>query len=251
MQTTTTTTTTCLPTPEMTLSAIALRSDAHATVLHRYKLDFCCRGSRTLGDACRSAGVDVDRVLAALTAEANARQDARSAAVDWHGRPLGELIDFIVSTHHDYTRSAFARLAPLAAKVAGKHGAVHAELARVAATFEELAEDLTSHMLKEERMLFPYIRALAGPGGAPAAPFGTVRNPVHMMMREHDRAADLLVTLAGATADFSPPEDACPSFRALYAGLAELRLDLLKHISLENNVLFPQAVALETATARR
>ena len=104
-------------------------------------------------------------------------------------------------------------------------------------------------MMKEERVLFPYIRALGAPGGAPPAPFGTVRNPVHMMMREHDRAAELLATLADATANFSPPEDACASFRALYAGLAELRLDLLKHVSLENNVLFPKAVALEDATA--
>ena len=98
-------------------------------------------------------------------------------------------------------------------------------------------------------MLFPYIRALAAPGGAPPAPFGTVRNPVQMMMREHDRAAELLATLADTTADFTPPEDACASFRALYAGLAELRLDLLKHVSLENNVLFPKAVALEDAAA--
>ena len=192
----TTSTTTFPPTPEMTLSAIALRSDAHATVLDRYKLDFCCRGSRSLQEACRGAGLDVDRVLAELTAEATARQEARSAAVDWQDRTPDELIDFIVSTHHDYTRAAFARLAPLVAKVAGKHGDRHPELARVAATFEELAADLGPHMMKEERVLFPYIRALGAPGGAPPAPFGTVRNPVQMMMREHDRAAELLVALA-------------------------------------------------------
>lgn len=245
----TTSTTTFPPTPETTLSAIALRSDAHATVLDRYKLDFCCRGSRSLEEACRTAGLDVERVLAELTAAATARQEALSSGVDWRRTP-GELIDFIVDTHHAYTRAAFARLVPLAAKVAGKHGDRHPELARVATTLEELAEDLGPHMMKEERVLFPYIRALGEPGALPTAPFGTVRNPVQVMMREHDRAAELLVALAGATADFSPPEDACASFRALYAGLAELRLDLLKHISLENNVLFPQAVALEAARAR-
>ena len=235
------------PTPETTLSAIALRSDAHATVLDRYKLDFCCRGSRSLQEACRGAGLDVDRVLAELTAQATAREEARGAGVDWQARTPDELIDFIVSTHHEYTRAAFARLAPLVAKVAGKHGARHPELRGVAEAVELLAEDLVPHMMKEERVLFPYIRALGAPGGAPRAPFGTVRNPVQMMMREHDRAAELLAALAGATADFSPPEDACTSFRALYAGLAELRLDLLKHVSLENNVLFPKAVALEDA----
>ncbi len=244
----TTNATTSLPTPETTLSAIALRSDAHATVLDRYKLDFCCRGSRSLDEACRSAGLDVERVLAELTAEATARQEALSPGVDWRRAP-GELIDFIVGTHHAYTRAAFERLLPLVAKVAGKHGDRHPELARVATTLKELADDLEPHMMKEERVLFPYIRALGEPARVPTPPFGTVSNPVQMMMREHDRAAEFLVTLAGATANFSPPEDACASFRALYVGLAELRLDLLKHISLENNVLFPKAIALEAARA--
>ena len=239
------------PTPETTLSAIALRSDAHATVLDRYKLDFCCRGSRSLQEACRGAGLDVDRVLAELTAQATAREEVRGTGADWQARTPDELIDFIVSTHHEYTRAAFARLAPLAAKVAGKHRGRHPELPDIAETVDLLAEDLLPHMMKEESVLFPYIRALGTPGGAPRAPFGTVRNPVLMMMREHERAAELLAAVAGATADFSPPEDACPSFRALYAGLAELRLDLLKHVSLENNVLFPKAVALEDAARAR
>ncbi len=239
------------PTPETTLSAIALRSDAHATVLDRYKLDFCCRGNRSLQEACRGAGLDVERVLGELTAEATARQEARSAGVEWQDRTPDELIDFIVSTHHDYTRAAFARLTPLVAKVAGKHGDRHPELAGIAATFEQLVAELVPHMMKEERVLFPYILDLSAPGGPPPPPFfGTVRNPVRMMMLEHDRAAESLAVLASATADFSPPENACASFRALYAGLAELRLDLLKHVSLENNVLFPKAIALEETRAR-
>jgi regulator of cell morphogenesis and NO signaling len=141
--------------------------------------------------------------------------------------------------------SAIARLGPLVVKVAGKHGDRHPELARVTAAFDELARDMEPHMMKEERVLFPYIRALASPSGAPPAPFGTIRNPVRMMMSEHDRAAELLAEIAAATADLTPPPDACNSFRVLYAGLAELRLDLMKHVSLENNVLFPQAIALE------
>ena len=133
------------PMPRRTLSAIALRSDAHATVLDRYKLDFCCRGSRASSEACRGAGLDVDHVLAELTAEATTREEARSAGVDWQDRTPDELIDFIISTHHDYTRAAFARLAPLVDKVAGKHGDRHPELARVAVTFAELAVDSAPH----------------------------------------------------------------------------------------------------------
>jgi regulator of cell morphogenesis and NO signaling len=237
-------------TPETTLSAIALRSDAHATVLDRYKLDFCCRGGRSLGDACHAAGLDVEALLAELAAETAVRKEARAADVDWHARPLGELIDFIVRTHHEYTRTALERLAPLVAKVAGKHGDRHPELARVVHAFDELADDMVPHMMKEERVLFPYIRALATPAGAPPPAFGTVRNPVRMMIREHDRAGELLAAIASATNELAPPADACNSFRALYAGLAELRLDLLKHVALENNVLFPRAVALEDARRR-
>jgi regulator of cell morphogenesis and NO signaling len=234
-------------TPETTLSAIALRSDAHAAVLDRHKLDFCCRGRRSIEEACGAAGLDVDHVLAELEAEAAARREARGADADdeWLSRTPGELIDHIVNSHHAYTRAAIARLTPLAAKVADRHGDRHPELARVAAAFDELAGDMEPHMVKEERVLFPYIRALATPAGAPPAPFGTVRNPVRMMMREHDRAAELLAEIAAATGDLAPPADACASFRALYAGLAELRLDLMKHVSLENNVLFPTAMVLE------
>jgi regulator of cell morphogenesis and NO signaling len=232
-------------TPDTLLSTIALRSDAHATVLDRHKLDFCCGGRRSLQEACRAAGVDVDRVLAELTAETAARREVHAADVEWRGRPPGELIAHIVDTHHAYTRAAIARLLPLVAKVARKHSDRHPELFRVEAAFDELAQDMEPHMMKEERVLFPYIRALASPGGAPPAPFGTVRNPVRMMMREHDRAAELLAEIAAATADLTPPADACNSFRVLYTGLAELRLDLLKHVSLENNVLFPEAIAIE------
>jgi regulator of cell morphogenesis and NO signaling len=239
-----TSTTTFSLTPETPLSAIALRSDAHATVLDRHKLDFCCRGGRSLEEACRASGLDVDRVLGELAAETAARE-ARGADADGRGRTPGELADHIISTHHAYTRAALARLTPLVEKVVRKHGARHPELTRVALAFGELAADMEPHMMKEERVLFPYIRALASPGGAPPAPFGTVRHPVRTMMREHDRAAELLAEIAATTADFSPPADACNSFRALYAGLAELRLDLMKHVALENNVLFPKALALE------
>jgi regulator of cell morphogenesis and NO signaling len=232
-------------TADLTLATIALRADPYAAVLDRLRLDFCCRGGRTLAQACADAGLAVEPVLAELWAGAAARDDAAKLDPDWTVRPLAEVIDFIVDTHHAYTRAAIARIAPLLAKVAGKHGGRHPELARVSSTFGELAADMGPHMLREERVLFPYIRALAGPAGAPPPPFVTVRNPVQMMMLEHDTAGAQLADLLEATSDFTPPADACPSYKALYAALAELRLDLIKHVSIENNVLFPRAVALE------
>lgn len=233
-------------TAESALATIALRSDAHATILARHRLDFCCAGRRTLSQACAASGLDVGAVLAELDAEAQART-AAATSFDWHERPLPEIADFIVRTHHTFTRAAISRITPILAKVAAKHGERHAELAKVARAFHELAADMEPHMLREEQVLFPYIRSLALPaaGRPPAPPFGTVRNPVRMMMAEHDRAGALLAEIQDATADFALPADACTSYRALYAALAELRLDLLRHVSLENNVLFPRAIDIE------
>ena len=232
--------------PETALAEIALRSDAHATVLARHRLDFCCGGRKTLSQACAAAGLDVRAVLTELEAEMSARA-AATTGPDWQARPLDELADFIVETHHAFTRTAIARITPLLTKVLAKHGDRHPELLRVATVFAALAAEMEPHMLREERVLFPYIRSLARnmAGHPPLPPFGTVRNPVRMMMAEHDRAADQLADIQEATNDFSAPSDACTSFRALYGALAELRMDLMKHVSLENNVLFPRAVAVE------
>ena len=232
-------------TPETTLATIALRSDAHAAILARHRLDFCCAGRRTLSQACAASGLDVGAVLSEM--DANARRRAAAAVPDWNGRPLTEVMDFIVATHHTFARGAFARIAPLMAKIVAKHGERYAELPRIARLVRELEAELTPHMLREERVLFPYIRSLAlETAGRPVVPpFGTVQNPVRIMAAEHDRDAGLVAELAAATDDFTAPANACTSHRALYAALAELRLDLLRHVSLENNVLFPRAIALE------
>jgi regulator of cell morphogenesis and NO signaling len=227
------------------LAAIALRGDAHAAVLDRHGLDFCCGGRRTLAEACGAAGVDLAQVLTELSTAA-ARSVSFAPPSDWNARPLPEVIDHIVDGHHAYTRAAIARLGPLIEKVTARHGAGHPELARVATAFFDLAAELGPHMAREEIVLFPYIRALASPGARPAPPpFQTVRNPVRMMMMQHDRAAELLAEIRTASRDFATPDDACGSYAALSAGLRELRLDLLAHVSLENNVLFPRAIALE------
>jgi regulator of cell morphogenesis and NO signaling len=228
---------------DSTVAEIARRSDAHAAILDRHHLDFCCGGRRTLGEACKAAGLDVDGVLTELNA---AVPRSGQPPIDWSERPLPELIDHIVDGHHAYTRAAIVRLAPLMEKVVTHHGERHPELARVEAAFVDLVADMGPHMAREEKVLFPYIRALANVGdrlGPP--PFGTVRNPVRMMMMEHDRAAELLTEIQLASHELETPADACGSFAALYAGLRELRLDLLTHVSLENNVLFPRAIALE------
>jgi regulator of cell morphogenesis and NO signaling len=154
-----------------------------------------------------------------------------------------------IKQHHAYTREALDRLGPLAAKVAGVHAPKRPWLTTLRNLVGDLDEELRPHLMKEERVLFPYIERLeaaAREGRRPATPpFGTVGNPVRTMLLEHDRCAELLRAIRMTTSDYALPSDACVSFAALYAALKELEHDLHEHIHVENNVLFLRAVALE------
>ena len=155
----------------------------------------------------------------------------------------------IVSMYHVYTREELQTIAPLANKVLSVHGERRPELAEVVALVSDLTNDMLPHMLKEEQVLFPYVQQLeaAVTAGQPAPTpfFGTVKNPVRMMMLEHDRVGELLARLRVVTSDYIPPESACFSYRELYRRLAELETQTHEHVHVENNIYFPRAVALE------
>jgi regulator of cell morphogenesis and NO signaling len=165
------------------------------------------------------------------------------------------LARYIVEKLHGFVRQEIGRLLPLIAKVIGVHGNKQPELQQIGVSFQSLAEELTLHLMKEERMLFPYIEdleAAANCGGQPAVPmFGTVQNPVRMMMMEHDSAGELLREMRQATNGYALPEDACMSFRVLYSALQAFEADLHQHIHLENNILFPRAIALDSRQVAR
>jgi regulator of cell morphogenesis and NO signaling len=147
-----------------------------------------------------------------------------------------------------------ARLQPLFDKVVSVHGANHPELLQASALFERLCADLTPHMFKEEQILFPYIvnlaKAATNKMPAPFAPFGTVNNPVRMMMMEHDVAGEIMRDLRKATNDYTVPPDVCISYKTLYDALAAFEQDLHEHIHLENNILFPRAIETEELACR-
>ncbi len=230
---------------EKTVRDLALENPAATRTFERLGIDYCCGGNRTLDEACRAAGVPVDRVLGLLDAEI----PVPGAARDWQAEPLAELVAHISDTHHVYTRDALARIAQLLDKVCSVHGVNHPELRRIQSTFAELAQELAMHLMKEEMMLFPYIvrmeeAALAHEPVLPP-PFGTVRNPVAMMMREHDGAGDALRQIRAASGNYTAPPDGCISYRTLYGALAAFEADLHQHIHLENNILFPRALDLE------
>jgi regulator of cell morphogenesis and NO signaling len=230
---------------EKTVRELALEIPAATRVFERLHIDYCCGGNRTLDEACRTAGVPVERVIAALEGE-----KAASAAVrEWTREPLGELVAHIQGTHHVYTREALARIPRLIEKVVAAHGANHPELRRIETVFAGLAQELALHMMKEEMVLFPHIvraeeASLAGEPPLPP-PFGTVRNPVRMMEHEHDSAGAALRELRELSNDYTAPADGCLTYQTLYGAMAEFEADLHQHIHLENNVLFPRAVELE------
>ena len=239
-------------TPETHVAELATRHPRTIRVFQRHGVDFCCGGKRPLAEACSEHGLDFGALREELEGAVSVPEpDDR----DWSEAPLSELVDHIVARFHAGLREDLPRLAAMADKVRAVHGDKHPEtLPALADTFHALRSELESHMMKEEQILFPYVKELEavrtgrGVGGAGAC-FGTVRGPISVMEAEHDQAAAALEELRRLTGGFEPPEDACTTFRGLYDGLAELEADTHRHIHLENNVLFPRAEELERETA--
>lgn len=224
-----------------TVGEIVATNFRAAGVFERFGIDFCCGGRRSIADACRQAGVDPGVVVAELKALSH-----ETAEDDVTGWSIGEIIDHIVSHHHGYVRSALPAISQHLATLVRVHGERHPELARVAAHFEQMKQDLEQHLLKEERVLFPYVRQLSQRHEAmPPSPFGTVENPIRMMELEHREAADELRLIRELTDGYTPPADGCATYTACLAELERFEHDLHRHVHLENNVLFPRAVALE------
>jgi regulator of cell morphogenesis and NO signaling len=229
-----------------TIREIALESPLTTRVFEEFKIDYCCGGRVDFAVACENAGVDPASVQRKLESVMSSAQPADGSI---ESASLTKLADHIVNTHHVFTRDELSRLAPLMEKVARKHGDNHPELFEIEEKFKSLNDELLPHLAKEEMVLFPYIKELdraTASGQSPLAPhFGTVQNPVRMMMFEHDAAGELLRRMRELSSDYKTPEGACPSYGALYAGLEDLEKDLHRHIHLENNILFVRAIDME------
>ena len=234
---------------DKTVRELTVENPASARVFEKLGIDYCCGGNRSLREACRSANLNLGQVLDSLEkAEATPVTQKNR---DWQHEPLASLIKHIQNTHHTYTREEIARLGPLFEKVCSAHGTNHAELFEAREIFRGLGQELNAHLMKEEMILFPYIRTMeaahAGNERMARPPFGSVRNPVSMMEHEHDSAGNALRAMNKATNGYSAPADACFSYQTLYKALAAFEADLHQHIHLENNILFPRAIAIETA----
>ena len=233
---------------EKTVRELAVENPASTRVFEKLGIDYCCGGNRSLREACESANLQLDEVLDSLE-KAEIATAATHNNQDWQSKSLASLIEHIQNTHHKYTREEIVRLGALLEKVCSVHGKNHSELFRVREVFQGLAEELTSHMMKEEMILFPYVLRMeadaAGNGPIVRPPFGSVQNPISMMEHEHDSAGNAVRAMNEATSGYSTPADACVSYQTLYKALAAFEVDLHQHIHLENNILFPRAVTLE------
>jgi regulator of cell morphogenesis and NO signaling len=233
-------------TTSMTLADLAATSLSAVRVLENHGLDYCCGGKQALDQACAAKGMNPEAIMREID---EARQSTE-AGRDWQTAPLGELVQHIVSTHHEYLKLDLPVLNQRLDKVVSVHGSRDPKvLPRMAEVFAALRAELETHMHKEEAILFPFIeqygRAEVQNRPVPPVPFGSIANPIAMMEREHDSAGDALGELRKLTGNYELPSYACSTVRALYEGLQVLESDLHVHIHLENNILFPRAIALE------
>ena len=238
---------------ETTVREVAVKVPQSTRLFETLKIDYCCGGGQPLGEACASAGVDVDELMEMLgSMTPSSSQDA--PALDFQNASLLDLIDHILKKHHVFTKSEMDRLQSLTDKVLNAHGGNHPELVHLGELLTRLCDDLKPHMFKEEQVLFPYMMALVQAADqnrpVPFAPFGTVNNPIRMMMREHDTAGEILREMRLLTSDYKVPADACISYQTLYQALENFEKDLHQHIHLENNILFPKAIDLENGLNR-
>lgn len=230
-------------TTQTTVGEFVARAPGLSRLFEQQGIDFCCGGKRPLADVCREKGLDATALLQILTAYMPATTDNASLV----SASLTEICNHIEATHHAYVQREISRLTLMAAKVVNAHGQNHPEVLQVSQVFATLAAELQDHMAKEERILFPAIRAMEAGDAQAAAHCGTVANPIRVMESEHQNAGDALEKLRQLTHDYTPPADACNTFRAFLDGLREFEQDLHQHVHKENNMLFPRAIALETS----
>lgn len=223
-----------------------------ASVFKKYGIDFCCNGNRTISEACNKKSMNCGSLITDL--HESIRQ-GQSNPMDYNSWPIDLLADYIEKTHHRYVETKIQDIKPFLHKVVKVHGAQHPELVEVEHLFNTSAGELTAHMKKEEFILFPFIRKMMKSDNEherlPGSPFGSVQNPIDMMHHEHDTEGERFRKIAMLTGNYTPPEDACSTYRVTFAMLKEFEEDLHLHIHLENNILFPKAVELEHALAIR
>lgn len=211
-------------------------------VFYTYGIDFCCGGKKTLSEVCKDKNIDETLLLKDLEAISHTAEDANMASMS----PL-DLISHIKTVHHEYIRTHTPIILQYLEKIYRVHGSRHPELQKVYEEFMQLSSEMEMHLYKEENILFPYIISLYKEDGesTKSMPFSTVRQPIAMMEHEHDDAGATLHNISNITNNLTPPSDACNTYKIAFEKLKDYEKDLHKHVHLENNILFPNAIAKE------
>ncbi|MFN8117887.1 MAG: iron-sulfur cluster repair di-iron protein [Bacteroidia bacterium] len=230
---------------EVSIGELVANDLRKAEVFKKFNIDFCCGGKKTLYQVCNDKQINIKDVESELE-----KLDYTSASIsqNYNEWSLDFLVDFIINTHHKYVKSSLPLLMEYTAKVAKVHGKEHLEVVTIYDLFKEASEELNSHMMKEETILFPYIKQLVNEKKSvnEGCSFGTVKNPIRMMEHEHDVVGNIFKTIRELSNDYTPPEDACTTYKLSYKKLEEFENDLHQHIHLENNILFPKSIKLES-----
>ncbi len=232
-------------TSELTVGQYVAQDYRTAQVFRKYGIDFCCGGGVSLEKACAKKDITADELRAELVALAS----TGTQSDNYNSWKLDFLADYIVNTHHEYVKNKLPELNFYTNKVARVHGDRHPELFEILRLFLDIEAEMTSHMAKEEQILFPYIKQLAQAkqhgDGIEVPHFGSVRYPIEMMEHEHDSAGRIMEEIQTLTNNFEPPADACTTYRVMFQNLQAFQDDLHKHVHLENNILFPKALEIE------
>ncbi|WP_100613968.1 iron-sulfur cluster repair di-iron protein [Confluentibacter citreus] len=217
-----------------------------AAVFNTYGIDFCCKGDRTVEEVCNKNGINPNDLLDKLHAVLNTKTDQ---AIDYKSWPLDLLAEYIEKKHHRYVEEKIPILRQFLDKLCKVHGERHPELFEINELFIGCSGELASHMKKEELILFPFVKKMVKAklenSAVPSPAFGTVENPIAMMMEEHENEGDRFRKIAELTNNYTPPADGCNTYKVTFAMLNEFEQDLHLHIHLENNILFPEAIKLE------
>lgn len=236
-------------TKDMIIGDVVAADYNKASVFHKYGIDFCCNGNRSIEDACTKGNIDADKLLEDLKSPIQSSGNVNKGYDTW---PLDLLADYIEKTHHRYVEAKLAEIPPYLDKIAKVHGEHHPELFEIKELFDISKGEFSRHMKKEELMVFPQIRKMVKAheqGVDFQSSFGTIETPIEQMLDDHDHEGERFRRISELTDGYTTPEDGCNTYRVTLGLLKEFEADLHLHIHLENNILFPKAIAMEKSMA--
>lgn len=226
----------------LTVGEIVAQDYRTASVFQSNGIDFCCKGGRTISEVCEHKNLAPSKIVQELQDITHSKD---KSAADYRTWPLDLLVDYVEKKHHRYIAQKSPELLQYLNKLCKVHGERHPELLEIREKFSHAAHELAFHMQKEEKILFPYVRKLATEKHPGSPAFGTVENPIRMMMEEHSVEGDRFQRISELSGQYTAPADGCTTYRVAFSMLQEFEEDLHLHIHLENNVMFPRAIELE------